>query len=169
MKKQLLITFLAVALSTSVVACGSDETATESQEESVVSDETEQSDAEIVVGNLLELPAFTAEKNTSAMVDQIGFTAKDYADSLTDDEANEIISIIMETNPQFYDGADEMELFMWYGYLLDYKYDDSDTRSQLGTDLCQAIKYVYRGAELATDDSTLENLSQIDEHLNALQ
>lgn len=168
MKKQLLIAFLAVSLATSTMACGSDDTATETQEETVVSDETEQSENEIIVGNLLELPAFTAEQNTSAMVDQIAFTAKDYADSLTDAEADEIISIIRETDHKYYDGSEKMELFMWYGYLLDYKYDDSDTRSELGTDLCQAIKYVYRGAELATDDSTLENLSQIDEHLENL-
>ena len=35
-----------------------------------------------------------------------------------------------------------------------------------GTDLVQAIKYVYRGAENVTDDATIENLRQIDKDLD---
>lgn len=53
--------------------------------------------------------------------------------------------------------------------LLDSKYDDSDPRSQLGTDLYQAIKYVYRNIETVLDDSTQENLYQIDKDLAQIQ
>lgn len=123
----------------------------------------------INVSDLLICPTFTAEKNSTAMVDQIASTAKEYADTLSDEQANEIIGIIREADHKFYNGPDEMEKFMWYGYLLDYKYDDSDPRSELGTDLCQAIKYVYRNVESVLDDSTHENLLQVDESLEQIQ
>lgn len=123
----------------------------------------------VEVTNLLECPVFTAEKNSSDMVDQIASTAKEYANQLTDEQAAEIINIIREADHEFYNGPEEMEKFMWYGYLLDYKYDDSDVRSELGMDLYQAIKYVYRGAETVLDDATKENLNQIDESLNSIQ
>ena len=45
----------------------------------------------------------------------------------------------------------------------------SDPRSELGTDLCQAIKYVYRNAETVLDDATQENLQQIDKDLENIQ
>ena len=102
------------------------------------------------------------------MVDQIASTAKDHASELTDDQANQIIEIIKNADHHFYNGPEEMEKYMWYGYLLDYKYDDSDPRSELGMDLYQAIKYVYRGAENVTDDATKENLDQIDDDLSRI-
>ncbi len=160
MKRKLVVLFL---LSTLLVYGCSESPADETfevSEESVV-----EANVEIIVDNLLELPSFTAEQNTSAMVDQIAATAKKYSEALTEEEVSKIIETIRETDHKFYDGAEDMELFMWYGYLLDSKFDDSDTRSQLGTDLCQAIKYVYRGAETILDDATQENLSQIDKHL----
>lgn len=123
----------------------------------------------IEVTNLLECPKFTAEKNSTAMVDQIASTAKEYANQLTDEQASEIINIIREAEHGFYNGPEEMEKFMWYGYLLDYKYDDSDVRSELGMDLYQAIKYVYRGTETVLDDATKANLDQIDKSLDSIQ
>ena len=163
MKRKLVVLFL---LSTLLVYGCSKPPADETFETPESSEEiVTETNAEIIVGDPLERPSFTAEQNTSAMVDQIAATAKEYSEFLTEEEASEIIEIIRETDHKFYDGAEDMELFMWYGYLLDYKFDDSDTRSQLGTDLCQAIKYVYRGAETILDDSTQENLCQIDTHL----
>lgn len=136
----------------------------EPTDEPVASNQTE-----IEVSDFLTCPEFTAEKNTSAMVDQIALTAKEYAETLTDEQAAEIIDAIRDAGHKFYNGPDEMEKFMWYGYLLDYKYDDSDPRSELGMDLYQAIKYVYRNVETALDDSTQENLRQIDEDLAAIK
>lgn len=124
---------------------------------------------EIVVSDFLTCPTFNAEQNTSEMIDQIATTAKANAESMTDEQADEIINAIREADHNFYDGPEEMEKYMWYGYLLDYKYDDSDPRSSLGTDLCQAIKYVYRGAESVLDDATHENLLRIDKDLEAIQ
>lgn len=172
MKKKIVLLFLSAMLSVSLIACDDilvdPEENTQNQQENKVSDETKQED-EIVVSDLLSCPQFTAEQKTSAMVDQIALTAKEHAANLTDSQASQIISTIKEADHKFYNGPEEMEKFMWYGYLLDYKYDDSDARSQLGTDLCQAIKYVYRGVESVLDDSTHENLLQIDKDLEAIQ
>ena len=103
------------------------------------------------------------------MVDQIALTAKENAANLTDEQALEIINVIKGAEHKFYNSTEDMEKFMWYGYLLEYKYDDSDPRSILGTDLYQAIKYVYRDVESVLDDSTHENLKQIDKDLEAIK
>lgn len=118
--------------------------------------------------DLLTVPAFSSGKNTSAMVDEIALTAKANADALTDEQATQIIESIKSAEHNFYNSSEDMEKYMWYGYLLDYKYDDSDPRSELGTDLYQSIKYVYRNAEAVEDSSTQENLLQIDQDLEAV-
>ena len=123
----------------------------------------------IEVSDYLSRPDFTAEPKSNEMIDQIATTAKSSASKLTDEQAGEIINAIREADHNFYNGPEEMEKYMWYGYLLDYKYDDSDPRSTLGTDLCQAIKYVYRDEESVLDDATHENLLQIDKDLEAIQ
>lgn len=128
-----------------------------------------QKNNDIEVTDFATTPNFTAEPNSSAMVDQIAITAKNHADDMTDEQTNAIIANIREANPAFFASRDDMEKYMWYGYLLDYKYDDNDPRSELGTDLCQAIKYVYRGAEDLTDDSVSANLDQISDDLDAIE
>lgn len=131
-------------------------------------DDTTSSDSEITVSNFYKRPKFTAKKNTTEMVDQIALTAKANIDSFTSKDAKKIIKAIRSAQHKYYKNNTTMERFMWYGCLLDYKYDDSDPRSELGTDLYQAIKYVYRGAEDVTDDSTQENLRQIDDSLSRI-
>lgn len=130
---------------------------------------SEKQENEVAVSDILTCPQFTAEPKTSAMVDQIASVAKTHASSMTDEQAAQIISIIREADHKFYNDQAEMEKFMWYGCLLDYKYDDSDPRSQLGTDLYQAVKYVYREVESVSDNSTQENLMQIDKNLEAIK
>lgn len=190
MKKKIVAMMLASMMAFNLIGCGEtqkESNAPEEKQESIESEEgsdekesaestpvptveaADNSDDEIVVTDPLICPTFTAEKNTSAMVDQIAFTAKDYAPNLSDDQANQIISAIREAGHKFYNGPEEMEKYMWYGYLLDYKYDDLNPRSALGTDLVQAIKYCYRNVELATDESTQINLEQVDKDLNEIQ
>lgn len=161
MKKALTI-LLSVILCICMFGCGSEDPAPEPEQDASTTNEQEV----IVSEDLTEVPKFTAEQKTSEMVDQIGFTAKDYATNLTDSDSDKIIETIRNANHEFYNSTEEMEKYMWYGYLLDYKYDDSDPRSALGTDLVQAIKYVYRGAEGITDDATVENLHQLDKDLD---
>lgn len=117
----------------------------------------------------LKQPDFTAEKNSSEMVEQIARTAKSNIDKFSDANADDIIEIIRKAEHNFFTSTDEMEKFMWYGFLLDYKYDDSDPRSELGTDLTQAIKYVYRFIDSIYDDATQENLRQIDKDLSRIE
>lgn len=160
--KKLLVILLSLLLCVSMFGCGSEEPAPEPEQDTPAASEQEV----VVSDDLTEVPEFTAEQKTSEMVDQIGFTAKGYAANLTDEDADKIIEAIKDADHKFYNGPEEMEKYMWYGYLLDYKYDDSDARSALGTDLVQAIKYVYRGVENVTDDATIENLRQIDKDLD---
>lgn len=160
------------SLPTESLAETESETASETESESIPETELETetiSEAEpAIVGDLLTVPAFSSEKNTSAMVDEIALAAKANADALTDEQSSQIIETVQSVEHNFYNSSEDMEKFMWYGYLLDYKYDDTDPRSQLGTDLYQAIKYVYRNAEMVEDSSTQENLSQIDQDLEAV-
>ena len=116
----------------------------------------------IEVSDFTVCPSFTAEQGTTEMVDQISLVAQNNVGRMTDDDVSNIIKIISDADHKFYNNPEEMERFMWYGYLLDHKFDDSDPRSALGMDLYQAIKYVYRGVETIFDDATHENLSQID-------
>lgn len=128
-------------------------------------DSFEDSNSGIEVTSFLKCPDFTAEQNSTEMVDQIALTAKENIDDFTSSDAKKIIKKIRKAGHKFYNGPEEMEKYMWYGYLLDYKYDDSDPRSELGTDLTQAIKYVYRDIETVLDSSTKSNLQQIDKDL----
>lgn len=123
---------------------------------------------EVDVSDFLQKPKFTEKENTSAMIDQIAHTAKNNVYLFTGYNADDIVKTIKATTPNFYDDNSKMEKFMWYGYLLDYKYDDSSPLSKLGTSLVRAIKYVYRKEEKISDDSTWDNISQVDEILNSL-
>ncbi len=189
MKKKLLILFLLIAVIASFATCTDSqetespvstepttetsrttESLTETEAETALETESEPipETEPVIIEDLLTAPAFSSEKNTSAMVDEIALTAKANADALTDEQATQIIESIKSAEHNFYNSSEDMEKYMWYGYLLDYKYDDSDPRSELGTDLCQSIKYVYRNAEAIEDSSTQENLSQIDQDLEAV-
>ena len=108
-------------------------------------------------------------KNTSEMVDKIASIAKNDSEKASNELLNEAIAFIRDNYPQYYDGAEEMELTMYYGYLLDYKFNDSDPRSKLGTDTYQAVKYVYRNVETVLDDATQENLRQIEKSLSKIK
>lgn len=112
-------------------------------------------------------PQFTSEQGTSAMVDEIARAARETAPDMSSSQADELITIIESANHDYYSDYENMEKFMWYGCLLQYKYEN-DEEGQLGTDLYQAIKYVYRGVETVDDNATVENLRQIDEHLSNL-
>lgn len=135
------------------------------------SDEKEISDEEamdIAMEQLKEKVA-NAEPNTSDMVDKIALQARDDAKAINDDLANEAIAYIHDTYPNYFTDNETMEQTMYYGYLLDYAYDDNDLRSNLGTDTYQVVKYVYRGVEAVEDTPTQENLRQIEQSLNELQ
>lgn len=125
-------------------------------------------DAVEITGDLLQTPTFTAEPRTSKMVDQISLTAKANAGNLNDDQVSSIINDIRSANHNFYAGEASMVKYMWYGYLLDYKFEDSNARSSLGQDVYQAIKNIYRNTDTLESDATQANFRQIDKSLQQI-
>ena len=112
------------------------------------------------------------EPNTSAKVDALAREAKDsVAGSVTEEMRDEAAAFIVEHYPDYYGDNETMERAMFYGFWLEYAYDgDEGARNyyNLGMDMEQAVKYVYRGAEKAEDEATKENLAQIKESLEAI-
>ena len=125
-------------------------------------------DAVEITGDLLQTPTFTAEPRTSKMVDQIALTAKANAGNLNDDQVNAIINDIRSVNHNFYTDEASMLKYMWYGYLLDYKFEDSNARSSLGQDVYQSIKNIYRNTDTLESDATQANFRQIDKSLQQI-
>lgn len=108
------------------------------------------------------------EKNTNDALNKVIEIAKNNASIVTDEQISEAISAIRDNHPQYYNGSEQMELYMYYGYLLDFAFDDPDPRSELGMDTYQAIKYVYRGSETVLDSATKANLDQIEKDLQKI-
>ena len=113
-----------------------------------------------------------AAPNTSAKVDALALEAKAaVANGFTDKQRDEAVGFIVENYPNYYEGNELMEQAITYGYLLEYAYKDNDVArdyAELGMDLVQAVKYVYRGVESVLDDATRENLLQVRETLERL-
>lgn len=119
-----------------------------------------------------EPSAAEPEPNTSAKVDALAREAKDsVAGNVTEEMRDEAVAFIVEHYPDYYGDNETMERAMFYGFWLEYAYDgDEGARNyyNLGMDMEQAVKYVYRGAEKAEDEATKENLAQIKESLEAI-
>lgn len=112
------------------------------------------------------------EANTSAKVDALAREAKAaVAEGVTDEKRDEAVGFIVEHYPDYYADNATMEQAMVYGFWLEYAYKDDEAArdyAELGMDVSQAVKYVYRGAEKVEDDATQENLRQVKESLEAL-
>lgn len=113
------------------------------------------------------------EANTSAKVDALALAAKQDVEEngVSDAKRDEAVAFIVEHYPDFYTDNETMEQAISYGYWLEYAYESDESArdyAELGMDLEQAVKYVYRGAESVEDDATQENLSQIREALKAI-
>lgn len=113
------------------------------------------------------------EANTSAKVDALALAAKQDVEEngVSDAKRDEAVAFIVEHYPDFYMDNETMEQAISYGYWLEYAYESDESArdyAELGMDLEQAVKYVYRGAESVEDDATQENLSQIREALEAI-
>lgn len=120
--------------------------------------------------NLVDTEKQEAEAGTSAKVDEIAMKAKNDANSITNELKENAIAFIKNNKANFYKDNETMEQSMYYGYLLEYAYENSDKDlAKLGQDVYQAIKYVYRGIETVEDNATQENLRQIEEDLQELE
>lgn len=119
-----------------------------------------------------EPSAAEPESNTSAKVDALAREAKDSAaEGVTEEMRDEAVAFIVEHYPDYYGDNETMEQAMFYGFWLEYAYDGDEAARgyyNLGMDMEQAVKYVYRGAEKAEDEATKENLAQIKESLEAI-
>lgn len=131
--------------------------------------ETNKRETETDIVDILQQKLLGVEKNSSAALDRIAMLAKEDAKTASKEQINEAIAAIRDNYPQYYNGAECMEKYLYYGYLLDYYFDNSDPRSELGMDTYQAIKYVYRNEETVLDSSTKSNLEQIKKDLQKIK
>lgn len=118
-----------------------------------------------ITSEMLQESLYGIAKNSNDCLDKIISIAENDIDSVTEGQINEAISAIKDNYPNYYDDSETMELYMYYGYLLDFAFADSDPRSELGMDTYQAIKYVYRNVDSVSDSSTQSNLNQIQKDL----
>lgn len=107
--------------------------------------------------------------NTSEMLDYIAEQAKkSYNEGSSESKRDEALNFISTNYPNYFNDNETMEKAIYYGYYLEYAYSQNGSDNlyaKLGTDTYQAVKYVYRGAEKVEDESTQENLRQIEETL----
>lgn len=120
-----------------------------------------------------ESTATEPNANTSAKVDALALAAKNDVEEngVSEEKRDEAVAFVVSHYPDFYTSNDIMEQAIYYGYWLEYAYyDDESARdyANLGMDLEQAVKYVYRGNETVEDAATQENLNQIQESLEAI-
>lgn len=119
-----------------------------------------------------DVTAEAPDSNTSAMVDYIAREAKKSANqSASEEKRDEALDFISSTYPDYFSDNDTMEKSIYYGYYLEYAYSKNgpaNTYANLGMDLYQAVKYVYRNTETVEDTHVQENLSQIKEALSEL-
>ena len=106
------------------------------------------------------------EPNSSARVDAIASFAKKAATygstAGNKDIGNEAAALIINNYPNYFESAELMEKLMLCGFYLENSYFGQDV-SEVGADVAQAIKYVYRGEETSDSVSTKSNLEQIAE------
>lgn len=110
-----------------------------------------------------------AVPNSSASVDEILRKAKE--DCMPDETYSEIdqayaLAKIKELNYEYYTNRSTMELVMYLGRILEVSPEQKV--ATLGTDVIQAVKYVYRNEETVENVSTQANLEQIRKDLALL-
>lgn len=104
-------------------------------------------------------------RGETSMVDHlIGKAKVDAGGPDAESKAIAAFDWIVSTVPRWYDGPEIMEQAIYNGALVEYYYDGcDDIRAEIGLDVVQSVKYVYRGVETVLDDSTQENIRQIKE------
>lgn len=148
-------------------AVSGDDSMTENEQVETV---TETISAETEVASSEAETETMPEANTSAMVDYIAAEAQESANqAATDEKRDEALDFIASSYPEYFSDNKTMEQAIYYGYYLEFAYDINESQyAELGMDVEQAVKYVYRGTEAVEDDHVQENLNQIAEILNAL-
>lgn len=110
--------------------------------------------------------------DTSAQADSIARKARDAANSATDEDISTAYEYIKANYTDCFKDNTTMEQMMYYGWLLEYKYE-GDTEKQdyytLGQSAEQLAKYVYRGSDTADSDSTKVNIEQVGKSIDAIE
>lgn len=161
---------LTVLILIAAAVSGDDNTAETEQTE--IATEIESIETEVATTEAEPTPETETvpEANTSAMVDYIAAEAQKSANqAATDEKRDEAIDFIASAYPEYFSDNDTMEHALYYGYYLEFAYDINESQyAELGIDVEQAVKYVYRGTETVEDKHVQENLRQIAEILEAL-
>lgn len=110
--------------------------------------------------------------DTSAQADSIARKARDAANSATDEDISAAYEYIKVNYTDCFKDSTTMEQMMYYGWLLEYKYE-GDTEKQdyytLGQNAEQLAKYVYRGSDTTDSDSTKANIEQVGKSIDAIE
>ncbi len=110
--------------------------------------------------------------DTSAQADSIARKARDAANSATDEDISTAYEYIKANYTDCFKDDTTMEQMMYYGWLLEYKYE-GDTEKQdyytLGQNAEQLAKYVYRSSDTADSDSTKANIEQVGKSIDAIE
>lgn len=171
-KKWIIIAVVAVVLIAAAVGGNTETHQPQTSGTQATSEAPEAQESVTETGSEAETEA-EPEANTSAKVDALALAAKQDVEEngVSDAKRDEAVAFIVEHYPDFYTDNETMEQAISYGYWLEYAYESDEAArdyAELGMDLEQAVKYVYRGAESVEDDATQENLSQIRESLEAI-
>lgn len=109
------------------------------------------------------------EHGTSAYIDYIAAKAKEDATIATDEQLQEAVNWLKNNTTNYFSGEENMELTMYYGELLEYKYKDTgNAYEQVGWQAFKTVKYVYRGAESVLDQTTHDNLTELQDMVETL-
>lgn len=168
----LLICFVLVIVSAIMISAGGSSNGTSASSGSA-SASSSISDASISSASTSAEPAEEdPEPNTSAMVDSIARQAKADAENASDADLKKAYAYIKANYKDCFGDNETMEQMMYNGWLLEYAYDGNESMRDyynLGMDAEQLVKYVYRGAETKDDQSTQENIKQIEESIQKIE
>lgn len=132
----------------------------------------------------------TPQPNTSEMVDHIINEARSFVESNEGNDEHmklceEATDFAAQNIDNLHKDNETMEKTIYYGAILEktfgdlmqkssHQFEDSDKKNKreayynLGTDMIQSVKYVYRDVEKIEDESTKSNIKQIKDSLLVL-
>lgn len=117
-------------------------------------------------------PEAQAAPNSFSQVASITRQARDAANAATEHDISTAYEYIKANYTDCFKDNATMEQMMYYGWLLEYTYEDNTEKQDyytLGQDAEQLVKYVYRGADTTDSDSTKASMEQIQHTIAAMQ
>lgn len=109
------------------------------------------------------------EPYTSKMIDVISRAARNSANYMaTTAKREEALNFIKNNYPNYWTNEDTLIKSIYYGYYLSYAFDNSSVYSNLGFDVYEIGKAIYRQEEVPESDFVQNNLRKIQENINKL-